>query len=112
MTNLEFVGEKLFGRKLRLRVALWIHRRDEPTFFQAEAADGVGYTASAVTTELDRLIQLGMLKELPTKADDRRRYYARVDSPLWRIIQAAQEALEAQSPSSSPRSKEKRRPLQ
>jgi DNA-binding MarR family transcriptional regulator len=95
MENVDLVGQKLFGRKLRLSVALWILRRDEPTFFQSEAADGVGYTASAVTDELDRFIALGMLLERSAEAGDRRKYYERVDSPLWKIIETAKEVLEA-----------------
>jgi hypothetical protein len=89
----------LFGRSLRLRVALWVFRRTDPTFYQTEAAEGVGYTASAVVVELGRLLQLDMLKKHSAKPGDRRKYYERVESPLWRIIQVADEVL-GQPPSS------------
>jgi hypothetical protein len=100
MLNEKIVGRKLFGRALRLRVALWVFRRTDPSFYQTEAAEGVRYTASAVITELDRLVELEMLREDPAKSGDRRKYYERVESPLWKIIQAADEVLGAQPPSS------------
>jgi hypothetical protein len=54
----------------------------------------VRYSASAVAAELDRLIELGMLKERSAETGDRRRYYQRVDSPMWKIIEAAEEVVE------------------
>jgi DNA-binding MarR family transcriptional regulator len=90
----DLVSEKLFGSELRLRVAFWVHRRGKRRFFQAEAADGVRYSASAVAAELDRLIELGMLKERSAETGDRRRYYQRIDSPMWKIIEAAEEVVE------------------
>jgi hypothetical protein len=46
-----------------------------------------------VAKELRRLVRLGMLEEL--RPDDARRvYYDRTDSPLWKIIEAAADAVD------------------
>ena len=90
-------GELLFGRALRLRLALWVAGREDPVFFQGEAARGVDYAASAVIQELDRLDRLGMVTRLPRSAGDRRQYYARTDSPLWTVVAATSAALDVSS---------------
>jgi hypothetical protein len=78
-------------------VALWVLRLDS-RFYQAEAAKGVDYTASAVADELDRLGKLGMLQSHSDESGNRRRYYEKLQSPLWAIVKAAHGALGRQSP--------------
>ena len=49
---------------------------------------------SAVRVELGKLVALGMLEE--DRPDEGRRiYYTRTDSRLWKIIEAACEAFDA-----------------
>lgn len=86
------VGGLLFGRSCRLALALWIVRRDKPSFYQSEPPREI-IQQSAVALEASRLVRLGMLEEL--RPDDSRRvYYERTDSPLWNIIQAAADVIE------------------
>jgi DNA-binding MarR family transcriptional regulator len=92
------LGELLFGRALRLRVAAWVAARQDVLFFQGEAAKGVDYSASAVIQELDRLVELGMLVRLPRQPGDRRQYYTRTDSQLWAAVAAAVTALPRRRP--------------
>jgi DNA-binding MarR family transcriptional regulator len=89
----DILGRLLFGRALRLNVALWILGHESESFYQGEAAEGVDYSAGAVAHELDRLAELGMLMKEPRNANDRRQYYLRLDTPLWEIVEAAQRAL-------------------
>ena len=74
----------LFGRPLRLRVGLWVLERleNEDTFFQGEAASGIGYSASGVAAELERLVDLGMV-ERHENGTERRIYYSPRSSVLW-----------------------------
>lgn len=88
------LGDSLFGRALRLRVAYWVLRRDDPSFFQGEAVTGVSYSASGVAQELERLVKLGMIVRHERTPGDRRVYYTRSDSALWMIIEAAANAVE------------------
>jgi DNA-binding MarR family transcriptional regulator len=90
--DVETLGHTLFGRRLRLRVLLWVLNVDGGTFFLTEAAQGIGYSASGVRDELERLVDLGMLRRDAGMAD-RRVYYTRTGSPLWRIIDATRLAL-------------------
>jgi hypothetical protein len=92
LMQVDRVGELLFGRKGRLRLALWIVRRDKPTFFQSEPPREVD-VPSTVRQELGRLVDLGMLAE-DRPDGDRRIYYTRTDSSLWKIIEAASEAID------------------
>lgn len=91
--DMTFLGEKLFGRGLRLRVAAWVVGASR-SFYQAEAADGVRYSASAVAQELERLVELGMLIRHDKPGGDRRQYYSRTDSSLWRVITTALEMVD------------------
>lgn len=86
------VGKLLFGRPCRLALALWIIRRDKPRFFQSEPPREV-ILQGDLAKELSRLVRLGMLDE-ERRDDARRVYYERTNSSLWRIIQAAADALE------------------
>jgi hypothetical protein len=91
--DVQQVGKLLFGRACRLDLALWIARRDKPQFFQSEPPKEVVLPSDAAK-ELGRLVRLGMLEE-ERPDGDRRVWYFRTDSRLWKIIEAAAEALEA-----------------
>jgi DNA-binding MarR family transcriptional regulator len=91
--DVERVGHSLFGRRLRLQVLLWILNFKEPAFFLSEVAEGVHYSASGVSAELERLAALGMLNRHDALPGERRVYYSRTDSSLWAIIEAARIAL-------------------
>ena len=86
------VGKVLFGRPCRLELALWIAHRDKPRFFQSEPPKEVILPSDAAK-ELGQLVRLGMLVE-ERPDGDRRVWYIRTDSRLWKIIGAAAEALE------------------
>lgn len=86
------VGKHLFGRPCRLALALWIVRHDKPRFYQSEPPREV-ILQGDVAKELSRLVRLGMLEE-ERRDDSRRVWYERTGSPLWKIIQAAAEAIE------------------
>jgi hypothetical protein len=91
--DVDEVGKLLFGRPCRLALALWIVRHDKPRFFQSEPPREV-ILQGDLARELSRLVRLGMLDE-ERRDDARRVYYERTGSPLWRIIQAAADALES-----------------
>lgn len=86
------VGKLLFGRACRLKLAVWIAHRDKPRFFQSEPPREV-IQPSAAGKELGQLVLLGMLEE-ERPDGDRRVWYVRTDSRLWKIIDTAAEALE------------------
>lgn len=86
------VGKLLFGRPCRLELALWIARRDKPRFYQSEPPKEVIFPGNAAE-ELGKLVRLGMLEE-ERPDGDRRVWYYRTDSRLWKIIEAAAEALQ------------------
>jgi hypothetical protein len=86
MLPVDQVGELLFGRAMRLVLASWVLARLDPLFYQSEAALGTGFSQSNVRDELDRLIQVGMVQEIPRHRGDRRRYYLRTESPLWDAV--------------------------
>ncbi len=88
--DVDQVGKQLFGRGCRLRLALWIAHRDKPRFFQSEPPKEVILPSDAAK-ELGRLVRLGMLDE-ERPDSDRRVWYIRTDSRLWKIIDAAAEA--------------------
>jgi hypothetical protein len=86
------VGRELFGRPCRLARALWIAGHHKSRFYQSEPPRKV-ILQGEVAKELRRLVRLGMLEEL--RPDDARRvYYDRTDSPLWKIIEAAADAVD------------------
>jgi hypothetical protein len=90
--DVQEVGKQLFGRPCRLALALWIVEHDKPRFYQSEPPREV-ILQGDVARELGRLVRLGMLEE-ERRDDARRVYYERTASPLWRIIQAAADAIE------------------
>lgn len=89
--DLDVVGKGLFGRRVRLRLAIYAFRT--PTFFLSEAADSLKEPISAVRDELGRLVDLEMIQRVAFPGD-RRVYFARRDSPLWTIIEAAAAVFE------------------
>ncbi len=90
-----WIGERLFGRPARLRIALWILEHDSGVFYQAEAVAGTGLPQSNVKEELERLVPLRMVTLAPRDKGSRRQYYVREDSPLWAVFEAVKQALEA-----------------
>jgi hypothetical protein len=89
--DVDEVGKQLFGRPCRLALALWIIRHDKPRFYQSEPPREV-ILQGDLARELSRLVRLGMLEE-DRRDGDRRVWYERTDSPLWKIIQAAADVL-------------------
>ncbi len=86
------VGKLLFGCPCRLRLAIWIIGHEKPQFFQSEPPREV-ILQGDLGKELGRLVHLGMLQEIRPDVD-RRVYYLRTESPLWKIIEAASVALD------------------
>lgn len=90
------LGKGLFGRRARLAVAVWALHAEGGVFSQHEAVVGVGLPQSNVREELERLVGLGLLEDVPRGDGPGRRYYARVDGhPAWMVIAAAEEAAVA-----------------
>lgn len=90
--DVDTVGRELFGRPCRLALALWIAGHHKPRFYQSQPPREV-ILQSDLAKELGRLVRLGMLEE--ERPDDARRvYYVRTDSPLWKIVEAAAEAID------------------
>ncbi len=89
--DIEEVGKRLFGRRCRLTLALWVVRREKPRFFQSEPPKEVILPSDAAR-ELGHLVQLHMLEE-ERPDGDRRVWYVRTDSKLWKIIETAAEVL-------------------
>lgn len=84
----------LFGRAIRVSLALWIVDHDPAVFTQKEAIEangGYGH-ATAVREELLKLAGWGVLQQAPTT--DRGNAWQRLDHPLWRIFRAAAQAFE------------------
>ena len=99
MYTLDQLSDRLFGRRLRLQVASWILLHEQASFFQGQAAQGIGYSAGEVTKELNRLVDLGMIIRHEISAGDRRQYYTRVDEcPFWEIIRVARAAVDQEQP--------------
>ena len=92
--ELERIGHELFGRGTRLLVASAVAGRQDSTFFQGELALDLRLPQSNVREELERLVRLGMVEDVPRESGSSRRYYRRVDHPLWAVIEAAVAATE------------------
>jgi hypothetical protein len=92
----DVIGELLFGRRLRLRVLLWVSDQAHP-FNQSEAARGVQYNSSGeVAKELERLAELKMLRKFgrPTRVGPQN-YKIVEDHPGWAIAKVARTMAEA-----------------
>jgi len=88
------VGELRFGRALRLGLCRWVLTASVDRFYQSEAVvEMPPRMRTAVPTELARLVDAGLLEEEPGEAGQRRKYFRRTDSALWRIIQTSDEVL-------------------
>lgn len=88
----------LFGRAVRLPVAVWVRGQAEP-FFQRQAADGVGDLQTYVRKELATLVTLGMVQELPRDTDRARVFYQQVpDHPWWAVIDTANRVAQPSQP--------------
>ena len=88
------MSELLFGRKCRLAVATWVLHHPKGRFFQSEPREIDHASTSNIVDEFARLVQLGML-EIERPEDSRRVYYVRTNSPLWDIVTAALDAIDA-----------------
>lgn len=86
---LNTIGKGLFGRPARLVVAAWALSVESGVFSQHAAVQGVGLPQSNVREELERLVALKMLVDVPKADGPGRRYYSRLDHPAWRIIATA-----------------------
>ena len=87
------VSELLFGPQASIHSPTWVlqHPRVVPS---VEPRDIDHASTSNIVDELGRLVQLGMLDgERPE--DSRRVYYVRTNSPLWDIVTATLEAIDA-----------------
>ena len=82
------VSDRLFGRRCRLGVALYALQHPEGRFFQSEPPPFTSATPSAISAELQRLVELGMLVEERPR-DSTKVYYVRTQSQLWRIVALA-----------------------
>jgi len=88
------IGDALFGRGLRLAVALWIWHCDAGRFYQSELVGELPAKArTAVPAELRRLAELGMIEGEDPEDGQRRKYFTRTASPLWDVIRATDEAI-------------------
>ena len=96
--RVDAVGELLFGRRLRLRVLLWASEQTG-AFNQSEAARGVGYSSSGeVAKELERLVELDMLRKYgrPTRVGPQN--YVQAAHPGWDVAEAARRMVNAEAP--------------
>jgi hypothetical protein len=82
----------LFGRAGRLRLARWI-LENVPAgafFFGSEAQQGTGDVPNEIKDNLTRLLELGLLTRAQRDpGPGRRRYYQRIESPIWAIFDQA-----------------------
>jgi len=95
--RVDTVGELLFGRRLRLRVLLWAHDQTQ-AFNQSEAARGVGYNSSGeVAKELERLVQLQMLRKYGRPSRVGPQNYVRAEHPGWTVAEAARLMIDTEA---------------
>lgn len=88
-------GELLFGRRIRLRVLLWTDAQGQRVFNQSEAARGIDYTATGeVGKELDRLVELGMLRKFSRSGNMGPQRYVRIEHLGWGIARAVRAAVD------------------
>ncbi|MGA2520473.1 MAG: hypothetical protein ABSG81_06605 [Acidimicrobiales bacterium] len=90
----DVVGELLFGRRLRLRVMLWVAEQTA-AFNQSEAARGVGYNSSGeVAKELERLVSLDMVRKYGRPGRVGPQNYLRAEHLGWGVVEAARRMVE------------------
>lgn len=85
------IGAELFGRTVRLRLALWILRNPKDRFFQSEPPREVG-APTAVRQELERFTRVGLL-DVERPDGENRIYYVRTDTDLWEIFRVVDAVL-------------------
>ena len=89
--DLALLSDVLFGRSMRLPIAIFVLEKESGLVYPLEIAEELGHKPTYVAQELGRLASIGMVTELP-KGDSRRRYFQRLDHPYWRIIKIAKGA--------------------
>lgn len=93
MSRLEEVSAELFGRAMRLPIAVCVMEQEQP-FYIKQIADDTGYSSSNVSAELRRMVNLAMLKEHDRPSGENRQFFTRLDSSLWEIIRIASAVIE------------------
>jgi hypothetical protein len=91
------VSDDMFGRACRLPLMLWVLRHPKDRVYQSEPPESLG-ARTALRQELDRMVRMGLLREERPDGDPRV-YYAKTDSPLWEIVEAARDVLKRSSDS-------------
>lgn len=76
---------------------LWVLRHPKDRVYQSEPPESLG-ARTALRQELDRMVRMGLLREERPDGDPRV-YYAKTDSPLWEIVEAARDVLKRSSDS-------------
>ena len=111
MGDLDRLGELMFGRKLRLKVLLWAWERDGE-FHQTDAAKGVDYSSTGeVGKELERLVDLGMLRKFGRPSGVGAQFYGRIEEhPGWGIARAAWAAVSPDPGAGTPPEEEEAEP--
>lgn len=98
----DLVGHHLFGRTLRLQLALWIANLSpgghlqfagQPSFHQTEAARALNRQSNEVADDLERFVQLGMLEKHPRARGNAPQFYTRLDCDLWQVIRLVDQLL-------------------
>ncbi|AQA25575.1 hypothetical protein BTZ20_0310 [Rhodococcus sp. MTM3W5.2] len=80
------ISRLFFGRACRLPLAIWILHLEGGRFYQSEPPRSIA-PQTAITQELSRFVELGLLHE-ERSGSEHRVYYLRTTSPLWGIIEA------------------------
>lgn len=90
------------GKPLRVFVGAWIADHDGAHFSQQEIAEGVDYSAGAISAELrGTFVREGLLLKANDRGPNGVQFYTRLDSPWWdafrvlRLAAAAGPALAA-----------------
>jgi len=96
---LELVGERLFGRSLRLQVLAFVAAHPTGSTWQGEVCGAVNGKPTEIGKELDRLVAVGLLQPARRDSKASRKLYDRADDhPLWPPLTAVLEALHKAGP--------------
>lgn len=95
------VGEQpwmkaLFGRAARVQVGLWVESQSS-AFSQHDIAGELDVARTSVVQELGKLEELGLIRTVDAEGT-RRKYYLRVDHPLWQVFAATRNAIGEMAP--------------
>lgn len=85
----------LFGNQDRLTVAAAVAHSQPGDLYGQSIAEQTGLPQSRVGPQLKRLVQAGLLTELPRVGGDRRVFYERHASVFWDLAPSLQEELVA-----------------